>query len=639
MNIFPQSEGTIIGIPLYSITVPVYIERTDTTKVTITASYTPVLRLTITDSAPSEFPDPGLLQIFRLSKTKSTLLSLDSPGIGIGDFLRLNNAWFQIISTTGIPLFVVVNISDIVNFYTAKFTDITTAFNILENILTTLLYDNGVPIKIVNNIINTYYLTYILPQNLSGFTITSEISFIPVKIESFGNVCDISMIESATNNYIALPINTKTGSVYIKNIDGAYTIIQQTEESDVYLLTIQEPGESEGNDIITGGYFKINDILYKLLVQGNFPLLFRATMAEIMAYNIDNGSIEEAFDDLDNLVSSPYFQNYNFVPIKSAKLNNYYISLNIKTYYPDFSSINTEIKFFPVDIIGGNKTINLDTGNLPLNSLIALPLNTDGTVYIPIGSKYTSITKKTISPGTIRLIVKNDVVLPVITTTTTTQAPITVGPDVKSYGDYFQIGTKWYKYIMAGSYPLILTTTTPCLLKGSSILTPSGYKLIETLSEGDFIVTHDGNIMPILKCSKQRIQWVTSLPQDKLVYKIEGKKPIYLTAWHKVMQQDGSMIEAMKCGLPLANKSEYCDEDDVYEIYHINVKNWYLNNLVVDDGSISGKIVESWSGDFSGKPPKENYVFVKTQPKKPKQLPKDPLEIISEIRMKRKAAI
>ena len=143
--------------------------------------------------------------------------------------------------------------------------------------------------------------------------------------------------------------------------------------------------------------------------------------------------------------------------------------------------------------------------------------------------------------------------------------------------------------------------------------------------------------MPILKCSKQKIQWVTSLPQDKLVYKIEGKKPIYLTAWHKVMQQDGSMIEAMKCGLPLANKSEYCDEEDFYEIYHINVKNWYLNNLVVDDGSISGKIVESWSGDFSGKPP-ENYVFVKIQPKKPKQLPKDPLEMISEIRMKRKMA-
>jgi hypothetical protein len=168
----------------------------------------------------------------------------------------------------------------------------------------------------------------------------------------------------------------------------------------------------------------------------------------------------------------------------------------------------------------------------------------------------------------------------------------------KRPGDYFSIFTHNYRFIMVGSFPLILRVITPCLVRGTLILTARGFKKIETLNEGNIIITHRGKPSAILKISRQLIKWTSTLASDKIVYKIKGNTPIYISAWHKIKQPDGRMLEARFCNLEIADPSEYCDKNGMFEFYHIHLANWSENHLIVSDGSQVGVIVESWSGKY-----------------------------------------
>jgi hypothetical protein len=58
------------------------------------------------------------------------------------------------------------------------------------------------------------------------------------------------------------------------------------------------------------------------------------------------------------------------------------------------------------------------------------------------------------------------------------------------------------------------------------------------------------------------------------------------------------MLEARFCKLEIADPSEYCDKNGMFEFYHIHLANWSENHLIVSDGSQVGVIVESWSGKY-----------------------------------------
>jgi len=148
-----------------------------------------------------------------------------------------------------------------------------------------------------------------------------------------------------------------------------------------------------------------------------------------------------------------------------------------------------------------------------------------------------------------------------------------------------------------GGFPLLSNNepVVPCLLKGTKILTPDGYKAIESLINSDIILNHINRPVPIVKISNRKIKWRENLSDDKKIFKIDGAEPIYLTGYHKVRLEDGTFQEAHNCYLPYAKKEEYVDETDCFEIFHIHVDDWSNNHLIVN----GGKVVESWSGEYN----------------------------------------
>jgi hypothetical protein len=156
-----------------------------------------------------------------------------------------------------------------------------------------------------------------------------------------------------------------------------------------------------------------------------------------------------------------------------------------------------------------------------------------------------------------------------------------------------------------------------CLLKGTYILTPNGYKLIETLKSEDNIITHKGTTEKIIKIKKWTVKWNSLQHLDSKMYKIDGTNTInllnsqqsnkmklfpkrlndlkhpatYISHWHKVLKND-KLVYIGNINLPYATKEEICDPDGTYELYHIQINDYKNNHLVINNGII----VESWDG-------------------------------------------
>jgi sortase (surface protein transpeptidase) len=82
-----------------------------------------------------------------------------------------------------------------------------------------------------------------------------------------------------------------------------------------------------------------------------------------------------------------------------------------------------------------------------------------------------------------------------------------------------------------------------CLLKGTKIKTPYGFKNIENLKVGDTIISHRGNEVKIIKTNNWYIKWSNNLDPESRVYVLEknGKK-VYLSEYHKYMISNGEKI-------------------------------------------------------------------------------------------------
>jgi hypothetical protein len=135
-----------------------------------------------------------------------------------------------------------------------------------------------------------------------------------------------------------------------------------------------------------------------------------------------------------------------------------------------------------------------------------------------------------------------------------------------------------------------------CLLMGTKILTPDGYKNIEDLKVGDYIVSNLAENVPVLKIGRWSLNWYNNLEiLDSRIYKIPNglygtRENTFITGLHKLRKDDGSLVCVKDLGLPLAEKSEICDLQGNYIIHHINVEDWEKNDLVINGICI----VESW---------------------------------------------
>jgi hypothetical protein len=143
-----------------------------------------------------------------------------------------------------------------------------------------------------------------------------------------------------------------------------------------------------------------------------------------------------------------------------------------------------------------------------------------------------------------------------------------------------------------------------CLLRGTKVKTPNGYRNIETLKVGDYVVSHRGNTVKIIKAHSWNVNWNDKISEESQVYVIENNKnKTYISAYHKLKNTkidsskkikfiNNEMVQACDIGLKHATKEEICDENGIYQLYNIQVENHERNHLIVNGGTI----VESWDG-------------------------------------------
>ena len=137
------------------------------------------------------------------------------------------------------------------------------------------------------------------------------------------------------------------------------------------------------------------------------------------------------------------------------------------------------------------------------------------------------------------------------------------------------------------SYP-----SPACLLKGTKVKTINGYKKIEDINVGDYVISDKRVPKRVIKVHNWNIKWTTNAFEKNKIYVIENHKTkTYISGFHKFMK-DNKMIFAFDGKLRVARKEEICDENDEYKLYHIQIEDHIDHHLLVNGDNI----VESWNG-------------------------------------------
>jgi len=137
--------------------------------------------------------------------------------------------------------------------------------------------------------------------------------------------------------------------------------------------------------------------------------------------------------------------------------------------------------------------------------------------------------------------------------------------------------------------------TPACLLKGTKVRTIQGFKNIENIKVGDFIISQLRVPVKVIKTHNWKIKWSNQMHKASKVYVLENyKSKTFLSSYHKYMV-DNEMVCACNSNLRLARKEEICDKNNEYELFHIQVDDHEKHHLLVNGDNI----VESWDGKFS----------------------------------------
>lgn len=121
----------------------------------------------------------------------------------------------------------------------------------------------------------------------------------------------------------------------------------------------------------------------------------------------------------------------------------------------------------------------------------------------------------------------------------------------------------------------------PCFLADAPVLTPSGYKPIASLKEGDLVTTPGGDI-PITKVKVVRVNASPSVNPYRIEKGVYGATQLLLISPNHCVQTSAGMVEAHKLGL----KQETMK--GAFNYYNLELPHW--SNMIV-----AGVIVESLS--------------------------------------------
>ena len=134
-----------------------------------------------------------------------------------------------------------------------------------------------------------------------------------------------------------------------------------------------------------------------------------------------------------------------------------------------------------------------------------------------------------------------------------------------------------------------------CLLKGTKVRAINGFKKIEELKVGDYVISHLRKPVRVIKTDSWTVKWKQEISKGNRVYVLENSKTkTFISSYHKFMRND-KLVAACDANLRLARKEEICNEKDEYELFHIQIEDHEINHLLVNGDNI----VESWDGKFS----------------------------------------
>lgn len=134
------------------------------------------------------------------------------------------------------------------------------------------------------------------------------------------------------------------------------------------------------------------------------------------------------------------------------------------------------------------------------------------------------------------------------------------------------------------------TVNIPCLPRGTRILTPSGYRLVEDLRSGDEILTDDGRAVPIVRVHRSGTvsSNAKSTPVRIAARSFFGEYPVAplrVSSWHAFKVGPGNQWILPKDVLGVAGVEQEAF-GQVVDYYHFEMPDFLRDNLVIEGGAV-----------------------------------------------------
>lgn len=154
-------------------------------------------------------------------------------------------------------------------------------------------------------------------------------------------------------------------------------------------------------------------------------------------------------------------------------------------------------------------------------------------------------------------------------------------------------GTYQISRVLVGSSVYELTPLSepegpvPCLTNTCNVLTPSGYRNVSEIKQGDFVTTCDNRLVEVQRVLTSTVSTKYIKPRLIKAHQFGKNQPIidtHISDWH-AYQEQGMWKLPKKSKLP----KEW--SEDKVTFYHLELPDYYNDNLVVN-----GLVMEAWDG-------------------------------------------
>lgn len=399
------------------------------------------------------------------------------------------------------------------------------------------------------NIFSTLFVFQLNPPSLPPLQSTSNYMTLFNAGTSDGSGSGVFLkYNSSTSNYqIGLRYNVKGGSNW-SEIPGSFTPLTSWGNlNDPYLILFTYNVTSKTTPTFT--FAIVNFLTSPAKTAPDFSITYTFASTEITATG------QWGFGSIPMTITSQYGL------ITTNNYNSYVLAGSYLTYLQAWPTIQVPISSVsPTTYAMFNTTANYSLYSLMRSS-----------TYVPSGTA--NFNFQLVIPGTTLSPINNSAISSASPTLVTLTTGSTSFPTLPGFGiNGSDSGT---------SYITSVQNAISCIVKGTKILTDTGYKLIEDLSQDDKLINKDGKSINILK-----IYNFHTMPNNETIPILIKKgeygsfEDLYISKGHAIYLND-EFIWPYKLNLPQVETDNY--EPICY--YHIETEN-YLKDTIIANGVI-----------------------------------------------------